>query len=148
MNRILVGLDASPRSAQVLDTAVATARAHGGKLLLLRAIAIPTGVPQDSWKDDTMPLLDVLKQHGQAYLDEQAEGLPKELVEGVQVRVGVPWEAICSAARDARADLIVVGSHGYSTIDRLLGTTAAKVVNHAPCSVLVVRGPIGTPLAH
>ena len=37
------------------------------------------------------------------------------------------------------ADLIVVGSHGYSGIDHLLGTTAARVVNHADRSVLVVR---------
>ena len=38
-----------------------------------------------------------------------------------------------------RYDLIVIGSHGYSGIDRLIGTTAAKVVNHAKQSVLVVR---------
>jgi nucleotide-binding universal stress UspA family protein len=36
-------------------------------------------------------------------------------------------------------DLIVIGSHGYDALDRLLGTTAAKVVNHADRSVLVVR---------
>ena len=38
------------------------------------------------------------------------------------------------------ADLVVIGSHGYGGLDRLLGTTAAKVANRAPCSVLVVRG--------
>ncbi|HVU00723.1 MAG TPA: universal stress protein [Polyangiaceae bacterium] len=32
-----------------------------------------------------------------------------------------------------------MGSHGYGTLDRVLGTTAAKVVNHAARSVLVVR---------
>jgi nucleotide-binding universal stress UspA family protein len=69
-------------------------------------------------------------------------------VESIEVRVGVPWEAICAAARDTGADLIVVGSHGYSTLDRFLGTTAAKVVNHAPCSVLVVRSPTATLPAH
>jgi nucleotide-binding universal stress UspA family protein len=46
-------------------------------------------------------------------------------------------------ARSVEADLIVIGSHGYAGFDRLLGTTAAKVVNHAHCSVLVVREPQG-----
>jgi nucleotide-binding universal stress UspA family protein len=53
--------------------------------------------------------------------------------------VGAPWEAICKAAEGLEADMVVVGSHGYSGIDRVIGTTAAKVVNHCPCSVLVVR---------
>ena len=48
-------------------------------------------------------------------------------------------DAICSAAREHDVDLIVIGSHGYGILDRLLGTTAAKVVNHADRSVLVVR---------
>ena len=42
-------------------------------------------------------------------------------------------------ATGAGADCIVIGSHGYSGFDRILGTNAAKVVNHAECSVLVVR---------
>jgi nucleotide-binding universal stress UspA family protein len=39
------------------------------------------------------------------------------------------------------AALILIGSHGYSGLDHLLGTTAARVVNHADRSVLVVRHP-------
>jgi nucleotide-binding universal stress UspA family protein len=39
----------------------------------------------------------------------------------------------------AREVLIVIGSHGFSGIDRLLGTTAGRVVNHADRSVIVVR---------
>ena len=35
--------------------------------------------------------------------------------------------------------MIVIGSHGYDTLDKVLGTTAAKIVNHADRSVLVVR---------
>jgi nucleotide-binding universal stress UspA family protein len=57
----------------------------------------------------------------------------------VRVALGAPWEAVCSAAREVSADLILIGSHGYSGIDRLLGTTAAKIVNHADRPVLVAR---------
>jgi nucleotide-binding universal stress UspA family protein len=52
---------------------------------------------------------------------------------------GFPWQAVCAAAVDESVDLIVIGSHGYSGIDHLIGTTAAKIVNHADRPVLVVR---------
>ena len=42
-------------------------------------------------------------------------------------------------AKDAKADLLVVGSHSHQLLDRLLGTTAAKIIDHSPCSTLVVR---------
>jgi len=65
--------------------------------------------------------------------------VPAELLGGTQIVIGVAWQAICDGAHEQQADLVVIGSHGYSGFDRLLGTTAAKVVNHAQCSVLVVR---------
>jgi nucleotide-binding universal stress UspA family protein len=53
---------------------------------------------------------------------------------------GVPKEAIVEEARSWGADLIVLGSHGYGRVRRvLLGSVAAAVVAKAPCSVQVVR---------
>jgi hypothetical protein len=49
----------------------------------------------------------------------------------------MPWHVICDAARDEGAALVVIGSHGYRGIDRLLGTTASKVVDYAKQSVLL-----------
>ncbi|HXX83175.1 MAG TPA: universal stress protein, partial [Casimicrobiaceae bacterium] len=60
----------------------------------------------------------------------------------VQVEIGVPWRAVCDVAIADKVDLIVVGSHGYGGVDRIIGTTAAKIVNHAHCSVLVARKPL------
>jgi nucleotide-binding universal stress UspA family protein len=46
------------------------------------------------------------------------------------------------AARSARADLLVVGTHGRTGLRHaLLGSVAEKVVRKAPCPVLVVRPP-------
>jgi nucleotide-binding universal stress UspA family protein len=139
MKRILVGIDGSKRAAAVLAAASRIAREQGAKVILLRTVGLPPDVPQDFWKVTDEPLLDVLRRHALEYLDEQAGTLPKELLERTEVAVGVPWQAICEAARRDEADLVVVGSHGYAGLDHVLGTTAAKVVNHAPCSVLVVR---------
>lgn len=72
-------------------------------------------------------------------LDQYARQLPPALLAGIRIEYGVPWQAICQQAKTDRVDLIAVGSHGYGGLDRLLGTTAARVVNHADRSVLVVR---------
>jgi nucleotide-binding universal stress UspA family protein len=49
-------------------------------------------------------------------------------------------QSIVETARNWNADLIVVGSHGYGFWQRtLLGSISNSVVNHAPCSVMIVR---------
>lgn len=49
---------------------------------------------------------------------------------------------ICRIAKETKAGLIVVGSHGRTGIlRRLLGSVAEATVRHAPCSVFVVREP-------
>jgi len=139
MKRILVCLDGSPRASAVLSAAIAIAQSRGAKLLLFRSVGLPPDVPSDFWKTTDEPLLETLQHRAKDYLEGQAQLVPAELRGGSEEVVGVPWEAICETARRDNVDLIAIGSHGYSGLDRLLGTTAAKVVNHAPCSVLVVR---------
>ena len=56
------------------------------------------------------------------------------------VLFGSPDSRIVETAEDIGADLIVLGSHGYRRWERiLLGSVSSSVVNHAHCSVLVVR---------
>ena len=66
-------------------------------------------------------------------------------VDGFLVR-GRPASSIVDEATGMNADLVVVGSRGHGTIATMvLGSTAAEVVDHAPCPVLVARGAaIGT----
>ena len=141
MKTILVGLDGSPRAPGVLATAVTIARAQNAKMHLLRSVGIPPEVPQDFWRTTEDSLLEVLRKRAKAELEDLYSRVPVELRAGVEVVVGVPWQTICDRAGIERVDLVVIGSHGYGGLDRLLGTTAAKVVNHAPCSVVVVREP-------
>lgn len=56
---------------------------------------------------------------------------------------GTPGEAIVAAADAEQADLIVLGTHGRTGINRsLLGSVSDHVIRHAPCPVVVVRGPV------
>jgi nucleotide-binding universal stress UspA family protein len=55
------------------------------------------------------------------------------------VRTGKPFHEIATAAREDRADLIVLATHGYTRVNRvLLGSTAERVVRYASCPVLTV----------
>lgn len=57
-----------------------------------------------------------------------------------RLQAGVPFEEIVKAAREERADMIVMGTHGRSGLDRvLLGSVAERVIRLAPCPVLTVR---------
>lgn len=57
----------------------------------------------------------------------------------VMTRVGSAHHEILAVAEDVGADLIIIGSHKPELQDYLLGSTAAQVVRHAPCSVHVIR---------
>jgi nucleotide-binding universal stress UspA family protein len=65
-----------------------------------------------------------------------------------QVLLGRPSAAIVDQAIDLGADLIILGSRGQGPFrTMLLGSVSAEVVDHAPCPVLVARGPaVGTVL--
>ena len=141
MKRILACLDASPRASIVLERATAIARATGAKLTLLRVVGLPRGtvLPVEALSMSPNEIVELWRRDAERDLEAARAGLPPDLVESAVAKVGSPWFTIVSSARELGADLIVVGSHGYEPVDHLLGTTAAKVVNHADRSVLVVR---------
>jgi nucleotide-binding universal stress UspA family protein len=74
-------------------------------------------------------------------LEEEAERLRNEgLVVETLAREGDPAEVIVDEARRSGADLLALGTHGRSGIAYLLlGSTAERVVQHAPCPVLTLR---------
>jgi universal stress protein F len=141
LRRILVGLDGSPRESLVLAAAQDLALKFDAALLMVRAVGIPPELPPEAWQDPTLSVKEYLEKRAR----EGLERCEKELCEALRSRhslevvVATPWEALCLCAQTHQADMIVIGSHGYSGIDRILGTTAARVVNHALCSVFVVR---------
>lgn len=84
-----------------------------------------------------------LRQRAQLLLDTAREQISRRatnLTVTTKTLGGAPGPVIVQEARDWKADLIVVGSHGYGFVRRvLLGSVAGAVVANAPCSVQVVR---------
>ena len=143
IRRILVGLDGSPREAYVLAAAQELALRFDAQLLLLRAVGLPPEIPPEAWQDPKLSVKEYLEKKAREGLEQCARGLTEAMRArcALEVVVATPWQGVCLAAESHQADLIVIGSHGYSGLDHVLGTTAARVVNHARCSVFVVRPP-------
>lgn len=142
MKRILVALDASPRAPTVLAAAAQLGELANASLVLYRAIGIPPELPPDLFRVTDRSLEQILRANAQTDLERLAKDVPKAHIETIATAFATPWDGICRAASEYAADLVVIGSHGYGRLDRVLGTTAAKVVNHIDRNVLVVRIPL------
>jgi nucleotide-binding universal stress UspA family protein len=89
------------------------------------SVAIPTEIIQKSTTDAQDKLKAVAN----------ASGRKMDMI----VRTGHSYSTILDVAQEVESDLIIIASHRPGLQDYFLGSTAAKVVRHAPCSVLVVR---------
>jgi universal stress protein A len=138
---ILVPIDFSAPSVKALDYAVALAGQFGAKLALLNVIE-PIATPDFAYYPLVMEN-DKIVANAKKHLEQVCAkaGIETELIEKILVRNGAPFREITDAARTLKADLIVISTHGYSGLAHVfMGSTAERVVRHAECPVLVVRG--------
>ena len=146
---VVVGAtDFSDPSLPALEIAAGEARRRGSKLHLLHVVdigayaltgaaagAVAYGGPSPAIG---LTVVDGLRAAAQSQLEERLNHFD---VDGdVEAVAGPAATTIVSRARAICAELIVVGTHGRTGLARLtLGSTAERVVDSAPCSVLVVR---------
>ena len=147
IRRILVALDGSPRAPGVLDAAAEIAERFGATLHPLRAITVPPEFPPAGASSHADPLLPLMRQSALDDVQLLAAKPRAAVVTPPTIKVGQPWRMILEAAEEIDADLIVVGSHGYHGLDRVIGTTAGKVANLARRNVLVVHNRDRAPTA-
>lgn len=137
---ILVPVDFSRPSEKALDYAASLAGPFGAKLILLNVVE-PFPTPDFAYSpmalDDNV-IVAQAKEHLKKVLARS--GLDSAAVGKVLVRHGLPYVEITSAAKALKSDLIVISTHGYTGLAHVfMGSTAERVVRHAPCPVLVVR---------
>jgi nucleotide-binding universal stress UspA family protein len=136
--RILVGHDGSDNADQAFATALDFAAVCHARLDVV-SVATP---PEPPTRVETEAVLEAATEH----YEETFQGLRRRAQErGVELRsrvvVGHAADQILRVAADAGADLIVVGHRGHAKIrEWLFGSTSRRVVAHAHCSVLIVRG--------
>lgn len=150
LKHLLVPLDFSDCCRQALTEAVALARQFGSRISLVHVVE-PMVLPENLML--AVPELPEvggnLVQDAEARLTRIAEReIPTELRGAMLVRIGRPFDEICQVAASEKVDLIVIPTHGYTGFKHvLLGSTAERVVRHAPCPVLTLRAksPETTP---
>ena len=138
MSSLLVAVDDSPSASHVLRDGVAMARRLGAKVRLLRVVGVPADFAPTEWAASPTQVVDGLLATARRDLEELAILVPDDLLESLTVQVGTAWDAICQSANEHDCDMIVIGAPGHGFFDRLVGTTAAKIVNHADRAVYVV----------
>ena len=132
--RIVIGYDGSDHGKRALERAAAL----GGDQSQIVVVAAAesharTGITEGAHLDPS----EIEQRRGdleeaRAFLFEH--GIDAETIEGQ----GDPGAVIVDAAKDA--DLVIVGSRGLNTVQRILmGSVSSKVVHRASCDVLVVR---------
>jgi nucleotide-binding universal stress UspA family protein len=136
--KVLVATDGSEHSMKAVQRGLELAEKQGAQVTLMSVAYYVadylTGMPpniREKLEDEARAAL----KKGKALFD--AKNLPVETVMEAGL---VPANLIIQMAQDGKFDRIVIGSTGQNALERILmGSTAAKVVAHAPCEVTVVR---------
>jgi nucleotide-binding universal stress UspA family protein len=138
VKKILYTTDFSSYSNQAYFHAIALAENHGASLTVLYVYTPTGGISRAAADED--------RQHWRDQLEQIRPMDPTIPVHHVFLE-GDPAGEIVRYAADASIDLIVMGTHGRTGLERLLlGSVAEKVMRDAPCSVLVVKLPKGLPV--
>jgi nucleotide-binding universal stress UspA family protein len=136
--KILVAYDGSDGAKLALEKIAELAKASITELHLLAVGRIPeyaeTVSEVEESREQANNYYSKIMEDASAHLKQQ--GLSAK----VKIDFGKPADTILRIAEDLRVDLVVLGTHPHGAVRRrVLGATVDKVIDHAHCSVLVVR---------
>lgn len=150
--KMLLATDGSDFSRLALEKAAEVAAATQSEVIVLSVsqlinlgtVGPMVYAPESAFEVPTKEESEGILQEASEYL--RARSIPHRTVRSI----GQPAEAILHTAEEEHVDLIVLGSHGRTGLQRfLLGSVSNQVVSHSPVSVLVAResrrGHSGTP---
>jgi universal stress protein A len=145
--RILLPIDFSEHSKTTIAYARRIALRDDSTVYLLHVFQVPDYIVmpyprQSEYSAEVQAHVSAAEREASERLDALNSELSAYGIRTVPLlRVGYPFEEIVEMANHYNVNLIVIGSHGRSGISRfLLGSTAERVVEHARCAVLVVKG--------
>lgn len=145
---IVVPIDFSKTSREALPYAYKIALTYGSKITLLHAITMFEYDPHDPQHSfgSIDELYANIEASAHAHYDDIIEDANKQAgdinIEKVTQRGISPHEVVSGYAKKNNADLIVMATHGRSGLSNiLLGSVSEKVIQTAPCPVLVVKKP-------
>jgi len=144
--RILLAVDGSEQSYDAARGLEHLAPAE--QVLVLHALNVllpvyPTMVPE-AVRDLRVIVERHMREEGVRLLDRIATMLPPRAGKATtRMECGSPAELIVTIAGEERIDLIVLGARGVGPVHELvLGSVSHRVLTHAPCPTLIVKGPL------
>lgn len=142
IKNLLVPIDFSVRSIDLLESARSLARQFGADLHLVHVYEPDYPLSSVMGMPLTLPPIEVA-QGVRRHLNDVAKKSGMDLWPGhVHAIEGRPFEQICRLARAKAIDLIVVSTRGNTGLKHLLlGSTAERIVRYSPCPVLVMPPP-------
>jgi len=142
LKKILVPTDFSKFSAKALHYAMEFAQQFGASITLVHVVEPIVYPPESGYAPVEIETVETTwKKNAKRKLEELArQAILPPLMAQISVRFGTPYYEITALAKEEGVDLIVLATHGYTGLKHVfLGSTAEKVVRHAPCPVLTVR---------
>lgn len=146
--KVLFSTDGGKQCKVAVDTLRRFTLTEGDEIKVISVVdmAVPLAIDiYGGYLPETGELEKAARENAAKILEETAEQLKAfsygdKVSISTEVLFGSPDSRIVETAEQWHADLIVIGSHGYSRWERLLlGSVSDSVLHHAPCSVLVVR---------
>lgn len=145
--RILLAIDGSPCSEAAVNELATRPWPASSEIRIVSAFEVPLSPTPEAWAISSEyfnQMERVAREQAQAVVSAAATKVEARVDQTISVTTGVligsPRSAILEESENWKADLIVVGSHGYGPWQRfLLGSVSQAVVSHAKCSVEVVR---------
>jgi nucleotide-binding universal stress UspA family protein len=144
-NTYVVPVDFSKTSDAALDHAIKLSKGSNAKLILLHALSNSAMMMAGPYEATPQMIIEYEKaQHGEAQKQMDKLVRRKKLRPGtfrsMIARRGDPAQVIANQAKKARANMIIMGSHGRTGLKRLvLGSVAERTLRHARCPVLIVK---------
>jgi nucleotide-binding universal stress UspA family protein len=139
IGKIVAAVDGSVRAASVFGVAADLAVAHQAELHLLRVVEVPAEFPPAAHVSHPDSLGDLMRRNAERELVEIAGGRGGLVTSFAVVLASEAWRAILDGAASLSADLLVIGTHGRHGFERILGTTASRIINHADRDLLIVH---------
>jgi nucleotide-binding universal stress UspA family protein len=145
--RILCATDFSPAAESALQYALSLAQEAQGTLILLHVVEDVPAQELSRHASEVPASSSGLEEDTRRRLRAAIPASARDWCQTEEiVRCGQPRKEILRVAEAREAQLIVLGVHGRSTLDRMLfGSNAHRIVREAPCPVLTIRPP--DPLA-
>lgn len=135
---ILVGFDGSPSSRRALQAALRLAAEGGGELLALTVVRAPQAAELEGEVDAALRETDGPLAKAVSWGKQQAR--QAEVRCTFKKQIGHPADVLTRVAESDGFDLIVIGRRGHSRMKHwLIGSTTDRIVDHAPCAVLIVH---------